>query len=108
MIPFGIWGGIAFVWFIAAALRVLYLNYRFGDTNLKTYNVLLFAAFISRTLVFFTIGGGIQSDMAVFAGLVGLSVALNGGVRRSAPVVASEAEQAEIATGLLQRPAFQR
>jgi hypothetical protein len=40
IIPFGIWGAIAFLWFVVAALRVLYANYRYCDPALRTYNAI--------------------------------------------------------------------
>src|SRR5208282_5663998 len=32
LIPFGLWGGIAVLWFFAAALWVMYRNFRYGDS----------------------------------------------------------------------------
>jgi hypothetical protein len=82
IIPFGIFGTIGFFWFIAAAGRVFYLNYRFGDATLQTINTFLFAFFIARFVFFMTIFGSLYVDLATFAGLVGLSISLNGGVAR--------------------------
>jgi hypothetical protein len=82
IILFGLWGAIAFIWFLATGFHVLYRNYRYGDPALKTINCFLFASFIVRTLTFFIIVGGIQFDLPMFAGYLGLSIALNGGVAR--------------------------
>jgi len=82
VIPFGIWGCLAFLWFIIAAVRVLYLNYRFGDPALQTTNTALLAIFITQAAFFLFAGGAFHSDMLKFTGLLGLSVALNNGVRR--------------------------
>ena len=78
LIPFGIYGAIAFVWFLAAGLRVLHRNWKFGDPALRTVNALLLAAFVVHVLVFFVVFGSLHSDMAIFVGLLGLGVALNG------------------------------
>jgi len=84
VLPLGIWGVIAFSWFLIAAIRALYANYRYGDPALRNINTLLLAAFIGHTLMFIIIFGAIESDMLSFAGLIGLSVSLNGGVCRPA------------------------
>ena len=79
VLPFGIWGVIAFLWFMAASLRVMYCNFRYGDPSLQTYNTFLFADFFITFLLFF-IGGALATDMMRFTGFVGLSIAINGGV----------------------------
>src|SRR5208283_5557251 len=78
LIPFGLYGAIAFLWFLAAGLRVLHRNWKFGDPALQRVNALLLAAFAGRTVFFFIFFGALHSDIAFFAGLLGLSVALNG------------------------------
>jgi hypothetical protein len=82
IIPLGIWGALAFIWFLAAAIRALYLNYRYGDENLKGVNALLLAYFLARTIFYFFIFGGFYGDLAVFCGIIGLNLSLNGGIRR--------------------------
>jgi len=84
IIPFGIWGMIGWIWFIAGAGRALYLNYRYGDIELRIINTYIFATFCSSTVVFFTIFGGFYGGLAGFTGLVGLSISLNGGIKRAA------------------------
>jgi hypothetical protein len=93
VIPFGIWGCIAFLWFIFASIRVLYLNYRNSEPELKIINTSLFAAFVAHAIFFLFVFGGLDIDMLVFCGLLGLSVSLNGGVRRRAPVIQSTPER---------------
>jgi hypothetical protein len=78
IIPFGIVGSIAFLWFLGAAIRYLYANFRNGDPALKTVNTVLLAVFIGHVLCFFLIFGSLYSDLCLFTGLVGLSVSLNG------------------------------
>lgn len=79
LIPFGIYGAVAFCWFLFAGIRTLSRNYKHGHPELRTINGLLLAAFTARTIFFFFVFGSISSDMAIFAGLLGLGVALNGG-----------------------------
>jgi hypothetical protein len=93
ILPFGIWGAIAWLWLLWAGFRVLYYNYRYGDPALWTINAFLLAAFIAQTFVFFFIFGSLYSDLLKFLGLLGLSVAINGGMRK--PVVAAPAPAVE-------------
>ena len=73
---------------------MLYRNWRFGSPDLRCVNALLFAAFVTRAIAFFCIFGSLESDMAIFAGTLGLSVALNGAdaalARAEAPAVGME------------------
>ena len=85
IIPFGIWGVIGWFWFLAASIRLLYLNYRHGDPSLKSLNGFLLAHFLARTILFFAVFGGFYSDLAFFGGIVGFSISLNGGIRKSSP-----------------------
>ena len=82
ILPFGIFGVICFFWFIAAAGRVFYMNYKYGGEALKPINTFLFAFYIARFIFFLTVFGSLYVDLALFAGLVGLSVSLNGGVAK--------------------------
>jgi len=95
LIPFGIYGLIAFVWFLTAGARTLYRYYKFGDPALRTINALLLACFTVRAVWFFTFFGSFHSDVPIFAGLLGLGVALNGAevalqARAEQPVVGVE------------------
>jgi hypothetical protein len=82
IIPFGIFGAVGFLWFLAAALRVLHRNYRYGHPAYKKLNTFLFAYFAAKTFFFFVVFGGFYSELMTFTGLVGLSVSLNAGVAR--------------------------
>jgi O-antigen ligase len=82
IIPFGIWGALAFLAFIISALRVLYLNHRNGDPALARVNTFLFSYFIAKLIFFLTIFGALHIDIATFAGIVGLSISINGGASR--------------------------
>jgi len=82
ILPFGIWGVIVFVWFLAAGVRVLYYNYKYGDPALQTINTYLLAAFLTNIISFIVAAGALNSSMMGFVGLLGLNIAVNGGVCR--------------------------
>ena len=86
IIPFGIWGMIGFAWFCWASLRVLRSNYLFGDPSLTQVNTFLLAYFVARWIFYIVFYGQFDLDLPMFAGVVGLSVCLNGGVCRRAAV----------------------
>ena len=86
-IPFGVFGAITFVAFLGLALRALYRNYRYGRDELKSYNRFLFAYFLSRTIFFVAAFGSFHSELYIFTGIMGLSVALNHGVCRQPALV---------------------
>ncbi len=98
LIPFGIFGLIAFVWFLAAGLRVLYRNYRYGDPSLTKLNTLLLSYFATHVVFYFVGFGSLHSDLALFTGLIGLSVALNHGMRGPPANVATFGPEAGLAT----------
>jgi O-antigen ligase len=110
IIPFGVWGAAAFLWFLAAGWRVVYLNYRYGDPNLRIINSFLLAGFITRILIFMFIFGAFDGDMHFFVGYLGFSVCLNGGVcRRALELVRQRVEPQEtIPARSGFQPAYQR
>jgi O-antigen ligase len=81
VIPFGILGVVGFVWFLAAGGKAMYRNYKFGDPALQKINRFLLAFYCMKIIMFVTVFGSLYSDFVGFTGLVGLSVALNGGMR---------------------------
>jgi len=87
VIPFGIWGCLAFLWFLAAGTWVLYRNYHYGDPALQRVNTFLLAAFVGETIFFIFGYGGLSGDMMKFTGMLGLSVSINNGVRQPVRVV---------------------
>jgi hypothetical protein len=95
VIPFGIWGAIAFVWFLLAGFRILLNNYRHGDPALRVINAFLLADFVTRVFMFFVVVGGLTTDMLHFGAVVGLSVSMNWGV-------AQQPTTTEETSGLLQ------
>jgi hypothetical protein len=80
LIPFGLVGLVAFLWFLCASVKVLHRNYLFGEPALETTNRFLLSYFIAQALFFFLVFGSLYSGLCYFTGLVGLSVSLNGGV----------------------------
>lgn len=88
IIPLGIFGAIGFLWFVAAAFRVLLYNYRYGDAEYRRVNTFLLAYFTVRIIFFFVIFGSFHTELPLFTGLIGLSISLNGGMRRPAPAKA--------------------
>lgn len=81
-VPLGSFGAIAFLAFLIASLRGLYLNYRYGCEELRKINRFLFAYFAARVIFFFAIFGGFYSDLYQFVGVVGLGLAFNKGICR--------------------------
>lgn len=111
IIPFGIWGVLAFAAFIVAALRVLWRNMKYGDPDIANINRFNFAAFVVYLIFFLVIFGAFYIDLARFVGIVALSIALNHGVASpaTAPVIASEPEpepETDVALGGRLQPAF--
>ncbi|HXC36196.1 MAG TPA: O-antigen ligase family protein [Candidatus Acidoferrales bacterium] len=80
ILPFGIWGVIAMVWLFAGSIWVVYRNYRYSPPELKALNAFLFATYIWSIVNFY--GGSLATNMNVFTGILGLTVAINRGVRR--------------------------
>jgi hypothetical protein len=82
IMPFGIAGVIGFLWFIWASVKVLYSNYKYGDPALRRINTFFLASFIAKSVFFFGVFGSLYSDMAIFIGIVGVNVSINGGMRQ--------------------------
>jgi O-antigen ligase/polysaccharide polymerase Wzy-like membrane protein len=101
IIPFGIWGVIAFVWFLSAGCLVMYRNFRYGDPSLKVINGFLFATFIAKIFIFLFIFGGFYGDIQGFAGYLGVSVCLNGGMAKK-----PDAESAPEADSVASNPSI--
>jgi O-antigen ligase len=91
IIPFGIFGVLTFVAFLIAGGRVLWKNYRYGDPSIQNINTFLLSLFAARVLFYCFIFGAFYIDIAVFAGIIGLSVAMNEGVREAPSAVRVEA-----------------
>jgi hypothetical protein len=83
IMPLGIWGVLAFLWVLAAGLRLLWKNYRYGDEELRVINTFLLSSFIVSVVTFFFFFGSLYSGLVGFTGVLGFSVALNGGVAQA-------------------------
>jgi hypothetical protein len=90
LLPLGLWGFAFFTWLAAAGIRVLHQNFVHGQPELKRINTFLLAAFIAQLVMFYFIFGSFQTQLAEFTGLLGLSVALNGGMSKPAPPPAAK------------------
>jgi O-Antigen ligase len=82
IIPFGIGGAIGFLWLAGAGFKVMYNNYKYGDPGFRQVNNYFFAAYMAKVIYFFAVFGALESDLSVFLGLLGMSVAINGGMRQ--------------------------
>jgi len=82
LMPFGMFGTIAFLWLLGAGVKVLHCNRRYGDPKLKLINDFFLSYFLAQVLIFFFVFGALNSQLSVFLGILGLSVSLNGGVCR--------------------------
>ena len=94
IIPFGIWGMLAFLAFLMAGLRVLWINRNKGEGMLRRVNSFLLTYYIAKGFFFFLIFGAVASELFLFTGLVALSVSLNGGAS-----MAKERENSSVAAG---------
>jgi hypothetical protein len=110
VMTFGLWGVLAFVWFVAAGVWVLYRNYCYGDPALRTVNLFLLVAFATRLIFFLFIFGVLEDDIVNFSGYLGLGVALNGGVcsPKLAPARATEKYQAFVGVRAHLQPVVRR
>jgi hypothetical protein len=80
LIPFGIFGLLTFLFFCWCSLRLLHRNYSYGDPQFKMINTFMLSYFVTRLLFYLIFYGQFEIDLMVFTGVVGFSVALNGGV----------------------------
>ncbi len=103
LIPFGALGVVAFLWLLAAGIKVLYCNRRYGDPKLRLINDLLMSYFLTQSLFYFFVFGVFDLQLYVFLGILGLSVSLNGGVRRKET---AKAVSATTTAAMALQPAF--
>lgn len=93
IIPFGLPGVFALVWFWVVGVRWLLRQYRYGAPELRAANTLLLALFVARVFHFLVVFGGFTVELMHFTGIVALSVALNGD-RAPVPAIAEAARPA--------------
>jgi len=87
ILPFGIWGMMAYLWLMFAGVWVLYRNWKYGRPELRTTNALLFAVFLFEVLSFLSCYAGYAMPIGIpyLVGYLGLGIALNNGVCQPAP-----------------------
>ena len=112
IIPFGIWGVAAFVWFCAASIRLLWRNYRYGEESIRNINAFLLTAFLAKLFFFTVIFGAFYMDLSPLTGIVALSISFNRGMARATaparvPAIVPQPEPAVPALPAWQ-PAFAR
>lgn len=95
VIPFGAAGLLVFGWLVVAGARFLYTVYQNGAPELRQINALLLALFLARLLVFFFIFGSLYTELCLFAGILGFSVALNVAGRKQVTEAVQVAETEE-------------
>jgi hypothetical protein len=78
LMPFGLAGLVGFIWFLAASMRYLYRNATQGPPELRSINTLLLAFLAARIIVYLLVFGMFPLELPYLAGLMGLSVSLNG------------------------------
>lgn len=81
VLSFGIWGVLVWLWYWGAGFHVIWRNYHYGLPDHRHINLYLFAAFIFMCFNFLFIFGGIVEDVGHFAGVIGLSLAINHGIK---------------------------
>jgi hypothetical protein len=84
LVPFGVVGVVTLILFIVACIRALARNLKYGDPEVKNINTFLFSYFVGFFIYFVLFFGGIEVHLWIFVSTVGLSLAVNGGVK--APV----------------------
>ena len=52
IIPFGMWGALAFLWFLAASIKAMWSNYKYGDPDARRINIYLLSYFIAKAIIF--------------------------------------------------------
>lgn len=91
IIPLGLWGAIGLLWLLGAGIKALYQNLRYGDPALHNINVFFLAVFIAQSIHFFMVFGAFDTQLYTFTGILGLSVSINGGVRKRAGIMVKSA-----------------
>ena len=81
LIPFGIWGALAFGWFLTAGLRRLWWHCRNCDPEMVRINRALFVFFLTHVIFFLFLNGALYSGLVDFAFLIGLAESMNASPR---------------------------
>ena len=84
--------------------KSLYRNYIYSPPELKQVNTVIFTAFLTQLLLFLFVFGSFQTQFRTLTGLLGLCVALTGGVRSSVPLPEEPEEPAPLQVFRLPKP----
>lgn len=79
VIPFGIFGLLAFFWFVAAGWWILFQNYRHGHSHFGAINTFLLSYYSARLVFYSFLYGQFDLEFVVFTSCVALSLAINRG-----------------------------
>lgn len=93
LIPFGVWGMLGFLWLGFGGIWVLSQNWKYGDDELQRVNTFLLAYFVARFGFYLSFYGKFDQDLFTFTGTLGLSIALNHGVRRPEDLLEAPSEE---------------
>ncbi len=110
VIPFGIWGVLAFLWYGTAGLWAVYRNMKYGDQELRTINNVLFILFLNEFIAYISCFAGlaISGDIGLMNGYLGMSVALNDGIRKPGIKTTTKPSDRLPESPLLPTPALQQ
>ena len=84
LVPFGVAGAVTLILFVLACIRALIRNLKYGDPDVRNINTFLLSYFVGFFIYFVLFFGAIEVHLWIFVSTVGLSLAVNGGVK--APV----------------------
>lgn len=96
IIPFGIAGGVTFIWFLCVSLLRLRHLMRNCQPELLNINRILLAMFAAKTIFFIVFFGSFFSDLIAFVAVMGMAECLNATPRP----VESEAEPVMIPSAM--------
>jgi hypothetical protein len=107
IIPFGIWGMLAFTWFVIASFKVLWANHKYSEPEVQKINTFFLSHFTAKLVFFCFIYGSFYIDILFFTTIVALSISVNRGVRKAshlAPVLveSTSSEPVDVLPGRLQ------
>jgi hypothetical protein len=92
MIPFGVWGLLAFLWLGFVGIRFLRRQIALGPPQFQTINRLLFASFAANMVFFFAVFGDLTTNLAQMVGVLGFAASLNGGAAQQQAIVAEDGD----------------
>jgi O-antigen ligase len=79
IIPFGIFGLVAFFWFVGAGWWILFQNARRSRPQLQSINTFILSYYSARLVFYIFLYGQFDTEFVVFTSCVALSLAINRG-----------------------------